>query len=67
MDTDERAKLLAERDEARAIVARIKEHIGLWTLDKRLRIAGEIILRDIQRFEAEEAERTERGERRPRT
>lgn len=44
-------------EEHEAVIRRIKEHIGLWKHDKRLKIAGEILLRDIERIEKEERER----------
>lgn len=47
----------AERDELAAVLERVKQHIGLWRNDRRLRIAGEILLRDIARFEDEERAR----------
>lgn len=53
----------AELEEKKAVIERIRAHIALWKGDKRLRIAGEILLRDIQRFEQEEAEKTQRGDR----
>ena len=54
------AAALAEKE---AVLTRIKEHFGVWTRDRRMRIMGEMILRDIERFEREEAEKTRRGDR----
>lgn len=51
---------LAEKE---AIIARIKAYIAPWKTDKRMRIMGEIFLREIDRIEKEEAERSASGGR----
>ena len=48
-------------EEKEAVIARIKAYITPWLSDKRMRISGEIILREIERIEREESETT-RGE-----
>ena len=53
----------AKHDEARAVVERIKRYVEPWMNDKRMRIMGGILLREIERVEKEEAEKTARGER----
>lgn len=45
-------------EEKRAVIERIKRHIGIWEEDKRMRIFGRLLLREIDRIETEEAERT---------
>ncbi len=54
-------QLETKLEERKAVIERIRAHIALWKGDKRLRIAGEILLRDIERFEREEAEKTRSG------
>lgn len=55
--TDPPASLYEQARIQHAVIERIKQHVGLWKSDKRLRIAGEILLRDIETFEREEAAR----------
>lgn len=39
------------------VVERIKEYVGVWTTDKRMRVAGEVVLREIARIKKEEGTR----------
>lgn len=55
---DELARLRAALAEKTAVVQRIKEYVGVWTQDKRMRVMGEIVLREIERIEREEAARS---------
>ena len=58
---DERARRLHERTlELEAVIARIREYVEPWKRDKRMKILGEMLLREIDRIEAEEAARTQR-------
>ena len=63
MSDDEARALRATIEEQRAVIERIRTHVGVWLHDKRMRIAGEILLAEIDRIQAEEAERTRRGDR----
>lgn len=53
-------QLLAEKI---AVIARIRQYAEVMTTDKRMKVLGQILLREIERIEKEEAERTARGER----
>lgn len=55
MSDDELRALRAKVDEQRAVIERIKRYFQPWLQDKRMRISGEIVLREIARIEAEEA------------
>lgn len=58
---DEQARALhAALEEKEAVLTRIKQHVAVWLQDKRMRIAGEILLRDIERIENEERSARER-------
>lgn len=46
-----------------AVVHRIKSYIGVMRQDKRMRTMAEILLREIERIEQEEAAKTARRER----
>ena len=62
---DEQARLLrAQNEELRAVLARVKEYVGVMKQDKRMRVMAGILLDHVARIEREEAERTARGERR---
>lgn len=47
--------------EHEAVVARIKSYVGLWLQDRRMKVSGEILLKEIARYEREEAEKRRRG------
>jgi hypothetical protein len=53
--------LAAEKE---AVIARIKAYLEPWQRDKRMKVMGEILMREIERIEQEEAEKTARGLRR---
>lgn len=52
--------LYEQREEKAAVIARIKQYVEPWKNDKRMRIMGQIFLREIERIETEEAEKTQR-------
>lgn len=49
--------LYARYEEKRRVIARIREYVEPWRRDKRMKVMGEILLREIDRIEREEAER----------
>jgi hypothetical protein len=53
----------ARYEEKVAVIERIKAYIAPWMTDKRMKIMGQIMLREIERYEKEEAEKTERDGR----
>jgi len=54
--------LHALAQEKAAVIERIKAYLEPWKNDKRMRVMGEILLKEIARVEQEEAERS--GDRR---
>lgn len=54
---DELASVRAELAAKKAVLQRIRDHARLLMGDKRMRIAGELLLRDIDRWEKEEDEK----------
>ena len=50
--------------ELEAVVQRVKSYISVMTHDKRMRVMADILLREIDRIEEEEAAKTARGGRR---
>lgn len=57
--------LRAACEERDAVVARIKAYLAPWARDKRMKVMGEILLKEIGRIEQEEARRTRDGARGP--
>lgn len=53
-------ELRARYEEKKAVIARIKQYVEPWKRDKRMKILGEMLLREIQRIEDEEARKTQR-------
>ena len=52
----------AKHEEKKAVIARIKGYFEPWKTDTRLKIMASHLLRDIEKFEREEAEMTNRGD-----
>lgn len=46
-----------EAQEKAAVIERIKAYVAPWRTDKRMKVMGEILLREIERAETEEAAR----------
>ena len=60
MSDDELRALRAKVEEQRLVIARIRKYFEPWLHDKRMKVSGEIVLREIDRIEKEEAERAGR-------
>lgn len=57
---DELRALKAQVEAQRAVIARIRKYFEPWLHDRRMRISGEIVLREIDRIEKEELEKAGR-------
>ena len=60
---DELRALRAELDAQKAVLARVKQYVSFWLQDRRMKVSGEILLKEIARYEREESERATRDAR----